>query len=385
MKSSWRLGNFFILCMSKEMENFSESNESERPTRTSFDAQGAFEQQPFPAYRMPETYTINGSEVSVDQLRRLEIPDLTSDAEIAQFSSEDKEALGETLSIIAETAHIAQALEAPLRARKQAVVDAFTTNACFGSMAEEQQQITEAREAVATLGGAGSSVVNWVNTKGKKLIGALTFAAAVGAIPQAAQAGGFFHQTGTPNMQRTFNSVERGVDVQRQIQDISRRQQDLSIDIERINREEAILAERAAGNRGVAGIENRAENNARIIQIEADYKAKKARMRAHRAELKANFMSKSNPTPAETARYEAQQAQIEAQEIRIEGNYEASRAREDGRNAVRGGQIGNDALNVKADIQRLETEKQRRQVEIQRLEQEKANVLIQGGIRAIRQ
>ncbi len=358
--------------MREGKENFNDAvQENEIISSPGDDA--AFEHQAA-EYRFPETFLINGNEVSVASLRKLEVPGLVADHEISDLSAAERGELGEMLADVAEVADVAQTLEAPIEAKTAALATAF-----FSASPEEEQQMAEAQEIVSADDDAGSRMFRWMNTKGKKLLAAVTIAIGASAMPQAANAGRFFHQGGRPVMERVIGGVERGVDAKRQIEDIALRQQQLRIEIDHIEREKAIIMQRSGGDTHVGGMAIRAESNARAIQLESRYEAEKAKIEGKKAALQAKFAAKANPTAVDIAKHQEQLAKLDAREIRAEGNYQSRMAREEGRSIVRGGQIRNAALDAGSDIHRLESEQQRKFAEIQRLEQEKTNIMIRGG------
>jgi len=343
----------------------------------------------FSKYEMPTSYMINGVEVSVEDLRTLAVSELANDPKMANVSPEDKDIFGDILADVAEMAHIAQiapqtpeiAKEGKAKELSIRSADVAVANAFFASP-EEEEQIKEAQEIIAESGGAGSSLVNWVNTKGKKLLATAALAIGASAMPQMASArGGDFRGFVSPQVAQR---AEQGVNAMDRINVINKRQQDISIEIQRLDRQKAVIAQRSAGQGEVAGLGNQYENRARVRGNEARYEAGLKQIEAKKLEAEARFSKKANPTEADRMKHEARLKKIDARAARIEGAYDVAQAREEGRHVVRHNQIRNESWNTYSTIADIEAQQQRLMTEQNLLQQEKGSILFRTGINVFR-
>src|SRR3989338_445069 len=374
--------------MKTEMEKFN-NGEDNNEAVASGDVLGQqeFERSSSP-YRLPESYKVGELEISVEALRTLELPGLEKDPAVLALSEEVRGELGATFADMAETAYLAESGEVSPDAKKAARV-ATAANALFASPDEEESAVDEATERQIKEArtdskevGTGVRFVDWVNTKGKAIVRAALVAASISAIPQAALAGG--RDFGGIFDRAVAQRVESGVRVKRSVEHINVQQERIRIDIERLEREKDILLQRAEGRAGLGEVQNQTESNARLIQLDSRYRADKMSLDAKRMELESRHAAKPNPSAAEAARHRSQLMQIDAQEIRLDGNYQAQRARAEGRSAVQSGRIGNEMLDVGARIRRIDIEIQHLATELRRLNAERTNVLIEGGLRGFR-
>jgi hypothetical protein len=134
--------------------------------------------------------------------------------------------------------------------------------------------------------------------------------------------------------------VERGVQGGQRIERILQQQETLEMRHAKLDREKEELLLRAGGNSRIADVESRVESRTQPAEMEAKYEVGKAQLKTSRAQLRAAYLSNSNPTAVDQARYEEQMAKLNERDVRLDAQYEI--------NAVKG-EVRRDTKNMKAE------------------------------------